>query len=113
MSASPLSPMAMCESCWLVENTRWEPESMDENGRIMLRLTGVGMPQIVPSETVEVCCMCGELTVVGIYVLRDPEEVPYPMGDKDEGFGFIVGLGDEDEMFGGYDADYDPEDGFG
>lgn len=113
MAANPLSPMAICESCWLVENTKWEPESMDENGRILLRLAGVGVPQIVPSETVEVCCMCGELTVVGIYVLRDAGEVPFPNGGTEEGFGFLVGLGEEDEMFGDFDPDYDPEDGCG
>ena len=109
MSANPLSPMAICESCWLVENTRWEPESMDENGRIMLRLTGVGMPEMVGAESVEVCCMCGELTVVGIYVLRDSEVVPFPATENAEPFGFLIGMGDEDEMF----DDFDPEDGCG
>jgi len=113
MSASPLSPMAICESCWLVENTRWEPESMDENGRIMLRLAGVGMPDSVGIQSVEICCMCGELTVVGIYVLRDPEIVPYPIEEKEERFGFMVGLNSDDELFGGFDDDDDFEGGCG
>lgn len=115
MSASPLAPMAICESCWLVENTRWEPESMDEKGRIMLRLTGVGMPEMVGAESVEVCCMCGELTVVGIYVLRDPDIVPFPDNSKEERFGFLVGLNEDDEIFGGFmdEDDYDAEDGCG
>jgi hypothetical protein len=86
---------------------------MDENGRIMLRLTGVGMPETVGTQTVEVCCMCGELTVVGIYVLRDPDVVPYPADEKEERFGFIVGLGEEDEMFGDYEDDDDFEGGCG
>lgn len=85
---------------------------MDENGRIMLRLTGVGMPETVGAQSVEVCCMCGELTVVGIYVLRDPEIVPYPSDSNEERFGFLVGLNSEDELFGDFD-DYDAEDGCG
>jgi hypothetical protein len=104
--------MAICEACWLVENTRWEPESMDENGRIMLRLAGVGMPDSVGVQSVEVCCMCGELTVVGIYVLRSPESVPFPINEKDERFGFTIGLNSEDEIFGGFD-DEDLEGGCG
>lgn len=109
MSDNSLSPMAMCESCWLVENTRWEPESIDENGRIILRLAGVGMPEMAGTDSVEVCCMCGELTVVGIYVLRDPDSVPFPDGGDQEGFNFEIGLNGSDDMY----DDYDPEDGCG
>ena len=109
-TANPLSPLAICEACWLVEKTRWEPESMDENGRILMKLTGVGMPQMISQESVEVCCMCGELTVVGIYVFRDPESVPYPE-KEDDIFGVVIGMGELEEDYD--DMDYDPEDGCG
>jgi len=97
----------MCESCWLVENTMWEPESMDENGQVFVRLVGVGMPEIVGADTVEVCCMCGELTVVGIYVLRDPSTVPFPDGGEADGFGFEVEMSDSDSDF---ETDFEDDD---
>ena len=96
MEPSSSVPLAMCESCWLVENTLWEPESMDENGQVFVRLVGVGMPETIGAETVEVCCMCGELTVVGIYVLRDPDTVPFPETEDTSSFGFEVGISDSD-----------------
>lgn len=104
MPTSPLSPLAICESCWLAENTRWEPESIDEQGRIMLRLAGVNMPDMLRSVSVEVCCMCGELTIVGIYVLRDPEIVPYPEPEDEKPFGFVIGMNGEDGLFGEFDS---------
>lgn len=107
MSAvGPLAPLALCESCWLVENTKWEPESIDENGRVFVRLVGVGMPATLGTDAVEICCMCGELTVVGIYVLRDPEVVPFPDAAKGSDFGFEVGI---DEIDGVTEDDLDED----
>ena len=86
MSAEPtLKPMAVCESCWLTDHTKWEPESMDETGNILLKLVGVEVPQKVNTGEVDVCCMCGAITVCGIYEFKDPEKV-YFTNDMDEGF---------------------------
>lgn len=101
------SPLAICESCWLIENARWVPESIDENGKVIVRLMGVGMPESVSAETVEICCMCGELTVVGIYILRDPDEVPFPQTKDTEHFDFEVGIMESD-----FEDDYDEDEEF-
>ena len=49
--------MAICESCYLEDHTRWEPESMDENGTILMKLVGVDVPDKVNTESVETCCL--------------------------------------------------------
>lgn len=74
-------PMPVCEMCWLDEHARWEPESMNESGSIMMKLTGVDTPEIIDIGCVEVCCMCGTITIAGIYDMRDPSEV-YFLGDE-------------------------------
>lgn len=70
-----LEPMSVCESCWLMDHARWEPESMDDTGNILMRLVGVDVPVKINNGSVEVCCMCGGLSVSGIYEMKDPEEV--------------------------------------
>ena len=70
-----LQPMSVCESCWLMDHARWEPESMDDTGNILMRLVGVDVPVKVNNGTVEVCCMCGGLSISGIYEMKDPEAV--------------------------------------
>ena len=63
-------PMAICESCYLEDHTRWEPESMDENGTILMKLVGVDVPDKVNTESVETCCLCGALTIAGIFEVK-------------------------------------------
>lgn len=58
---------------------------MDETGSLLLKLVGVDVPQKVNTGEVEVCCMCGAITVCGIYEFKDPEKV-YFSGDTDEAF---------------------------
>lgn len=77
MNGSQKKPMALCERCWLFETTKWEPQSVDENGRAYVKIVGVALPPRISNPSVDECCMCGEITVVGIYVMRDPEMVPY------------------------------------
>lgn len=74
-SASNLQPMSVCESCWLLDHARWEPESMDNTGNILMKLVGVDVPVKVNNGTVEVCCMCGGLSISGIYEMKDPDKV--------------------------------------
>lgn len=72
-----LTAMAVCESCFLIDHTRWEPESMDSMGVIMMKLVGVDVPIKINNGTVEVCCMCGGLTISGIYEFKHPDDVMF------------------------------------
>lgn len=60
---------------------------MDDNGRILMRLTGVDVPQKINNDSVDVCAECGAITVAGIYELRNPEDVPY-MAEEDISLGY-------------------------
>lgn len=108
MAAEPiLVPVAFCEVCWLIDHTSWEPESMDEAGKVIMRLVGVDIPQKHNTDTVDICCMCGGITVVGIYEMRDPTTVVYlDKNDVEEdptSFTFSISpRGDDDE-----DDDYE------
>lgn len=50
---------------------------MDDEGNILMRLKGVDVPNKYNTQTVEVCSQCGNITVSGIYELRDPEADAY------------------------------------
>jgi hypothetical protein len=76
MAAEPvISPFPVCEACWMSEHAKWEPESMDKGGRILMRLKGVEVPSKVNNGAVEVCAMCGSITIAGIYELKLTSEV--------------------------------------
>lgn len=68
-----LTPQPTCEACWLKDHARWEPESVDDEGNVKLRLIGVDVPNKYNTQTVEICSQCGKITVSGIFELRDPE----------------------------------------
>lgn len=73
--------MPICEACWVKEKAQWEPESMDDDGNILMRLRGIPLPDVLLTATVENCVECGSLTVVGIYKLREPE-IAFPEQDE-------------------------------
>lgn len=76
MSAEPVGiPEPICEACWVKKNAQWEPQSIDDNGNILMRLKGVPTPPKYEIGTVETCYECGSITVVGIYKLQKPEIV--------------------------------------
>lgn len=76
MAAEPvISPVPICEACWMENHARWEPESMDKTGRIIMRLKGVDVPNKVNSGAVEVCAMCGAVTIAGIFEMKLTSEV--------------------------------------
>ena len=82
MSAESVqSPVPICEACWVKENAEWEPESMDGNGNILMKLKGVPSPKKYDMDTVETCDQCGSITVVGIYKFKDPEIMFPHQGD--------------------------------
>lgn len=50
---------------------------MDETGNILMRLIGVDVPLKINNGAVEVCCVCGGLTISGIYELKSKDDVMY------------------------------------
>jgi hypothetical protein len=69
--------LPVCEKCWLSEHTTWEPESMDKEGNILMKLTDVKVPKKMNTETPDICSECGEITVSGIYDMKDPNLVMF------------------------------------
>ena len=86
--SSMISPMALCELCWMEEHSKWEPQSVNEDGNILVKLVGVDMPEIVNTGSVEVCCMCGSVTIAGIYELKNQEEVYFTDDEFSKDFEF-------------------------
>jgi hypothetical protein len=88
MSDAPegLKPLAVCENCWLSDHSRWEPESMDSTGNVLMKLVGVDVPTKVNTGEVEICCMCGGLSVSGIYEFKDPSKVYFDDSDESPEF---------------------------
>lgn len=92
-------PMALCEICFLEDHTRWEPESMDEDGRVLMKLVGIDVPEKINTETVEICCMCGCITVSGIFEIMSPSDALFlEENEKESKFEFAL------------EDDYDEED---
>jgi len=78
------------------EHAKWEPESMDKNGRILMRLKGVEVPSKVNNGSVEVCAMCGSVTIAGIYELKLSSEV-YFSNQRDPDFEVNINPNDESD----------------
>jgi hypothetical protein len=98
MAAEPvISPFPVCESCWMGEHAKWEPESMDKNGRIIMRLKGVEVPSKINNGSVEVCAMCGSVTIAGIYELTLTSEV-YFSDQQNPDFEVNINTDDDDEI---------------
>lgn len=84
MAAEPImTPTAICEDCWLTDHVRWEPESMDSEGNILMKLAGVEVPEKRNDGAVEVCGVCGAITIAGIYEFRDISTL-IPLDDENE-----------------------------
>lgn len=102
MAAEPVQiPVPICETCWLIDHTRWEPESMNEEGLILMRLAGVDVPTKVNTDAVEICALCGGITVAGIYEKVDPAAVGYLRDDEEsnlygESARFLLNMNDDD-----------------
>lgn len=95
MAAEPvITPMAVCEACWMDTHAKWEPESMDINNKILMKLKGIEVPQKINNGAVEICVMCGSITIAGIYELKLTSEV-YFYNNKDQ-MGFEINI-EEDE----------------
>jgi hypothetical protein len=66
-----------CERCFVDENSAWEPESVGDDGSIISKLLSVTVPLELVTGEINVCCDCGEITVIGIYVEREKNEITY------------------------------------
>ena len=66
-----------CEMCYIAENSRWEAESVGEDGSLVSKLVAVAVPLKLSPGSINVCCECGELTIAGIYVEKDEDQVQY------------------------------------
>lgn len=86
--SSMVSPMALCELCWMEEHSKWEPQSVNENGNILVKLVGVDIPVIINTGSVDVCCMCGSITIAGIYELKKQEEIYFTNDEFSKDFEF-------------------------
>jgi hypothetical protein len=72
-----------CEACWIEENSTWEPDGVSSDGRLVSRILEIAVPVDLESGQVNVCCSCGELTVVGIYVEREKDRVKFDIDPQD------------------------------
>jgi hypothetical protein len=50
---------------------------MDQTGNIIMKLIGVDVPIKINNGSVEVCCVCGGLTVSGIYELKSQDAIDF------------------------------------
>lgn len=102
-------PVPLCEFCWLVDHTIWEPESVGEDGKVLMRMTGVDVPEKINTDSVEICGLCGAITVAGIYEFKDPSTVNYLSdGDDNE---FSLELDDATSFLVSMNPDDDDSDG--
>jgi hypothetical protein len=75
-----------CESCYIKDNSIWEPESVGDDGSLVSKLVAVTVPEELTTGQINVCAMCGEITVIGIFAEMDEDDVQYevdPMDVKD------------------------------
>ena len=75
--------MPICEVCWLGENTVWEPESISPDGKILMALKSVQVPEKLNTGEPEACSRCDGLTVAGIYLLN-PTKTGFLLDEEDE-----------------------------
>ena len=78
-------------------------------GNILLRLVGVNTPTKLCSGNVDVCGMCGSITIAGIYDLREKDDLPFYEDSIEDSFEINV-LDDDDEIIFSMDMDSDEDD---
>lgn len=68
-----LSRVPICEACWIKQHAEWEPESIDAEGNILLKLKSIDVPEKVNTGEPAACYECGNVTIAGIFTFKDPE----------------------------------------
>jgi hypothetical protein len=66
-----------CESCYIKDNSVWEPESVGDDGSLISKLIAVTVPLDISTGQINVCAMCGEITVIGIFAEMEEDDVQY------------------------------------
>jgi hypothetical protein len=69
---------------------------MDEQGHILMKLNGVDVPEKLNTGSVETCCMCGGITVAGIFEMMNPLDV-YFLEDDELSIDFVMSLEEDDD----------------
>jgi hypothetical protein len=69
--------VSQCERCYIKDNSKWEPESVGEDGSLVSKLIAVAMPVTLETGKIYVCADCGEITVVGIFVEMEEEDINF------------------------------------
>jgi hypothetical protein len=72
-----------CESCYIKDNSIWEPESVGDDGSLVSKLVAVTVPEELTTGQINVCATCGEITVIGIFAEMDEEDVHYEVDPLD------------------------------
>lgn len=68
---------SICERCWVDQEGDWEPQGVNEFGQEEYALRSVRKPARVDDAALASCCFCSAPTISGIFVRRDPDDVPY------------------------------------
>lgn len=77
-----ISPTPVCEKCWLETHSRWEPQSVGQDGNVLMKLVGVSVPHKLNTGSVEVCAECGGITIAGIFDIRHEERELLSYGEE-------------------------------
>jgi hypothetical protein len=73
-----------CEVCYIAENSKWEPESVGDDGSLVSKLIAIAVPLRLSPGSVHACCTCGELTIAGIFTEKDEDEISFNSGPLEE-----------------------------
>jgi hypothetical protein len=73
-----------CEVCYIAENSKWEPESVGDDGSLVSKLIAIAVPLRLSPGSVHACCTCGELTIAGIFTEKNEDEISYDSGPLEE-----------------------------
>lgn len=65
-----------CERCWIDGNGEWDLNA-DGYG-VWQVLIAVRQPTIARNSGIQRCAFCGAMTIMGIFVRANPEQVRFP-----------------------------------
>ncbi len=69
--------MPQCEVCFIEENSKWEPESVGDDGSLVSKLVAIAVPDDLETGLVNICATCGDITIVGIYSEIDEDDIKF------------------------------------
>lgn len=69
--------MPQCEACFIEENSKWEPESVGDDGSLVSKLVAIAVPDDIETGLVNICATCGDITIVGIYSEIDENDIKF------------------------------------